>query len=263
MRLLSWNVRDMLGDPLAVYRVIRAAQPDVVCLQEGPRWPGSRFRLGQIARATGLTFVAGGRASAGTCVLIGPGVILISARAARLPVRGWRARPRGVVLVSVALKADPAAPPLSILCLHLGLQAAERAQHVEIIRQRLSGQPHLVLAGDLNEVPGGESWESLSTLVSDPQPDAAPTFPARHQRFRIDAVLANRQVRVLEYDTWRPEERDLQLSSDHRPVLAVVTTTDGPDRFPPGHESVTGLFYRRSTSYNAAGTAAHGGHHDG
>ena len=213
----------MLGDPLAVHRVLRAARPDVVCLQESPRWPGSGHQLRRLAAAAGLSFVAGGRLSAGTSVLIGSGVMLDSAQLIRLPVRNWRTRPRGAVLVSLSLRAAPR-PRLSVMCLHLGLFAQERAQHLRILRKRLAGQSLLALAGDLNEDPGGDSWTGFADLAHDPEPEAGPTFPAWDPKRRIDAILVSTGVRVLEYDSWRPDDRDLRLASDHRPVLAVLST---------------------------------------
>ncbi len=124
-----------------------------------------------------------------------------------------------MVLVSVAPLAGP---DLWVACLHLGLTPAERARHVQLIAELLRGRAPLALAGDLNEPPGGDSWTGLSALARDPEPDAEPTFPSWQPRRRIDAVLVSPQVRVLEYDRWRPAERDLELASDHRPVLAVL-----------------------------------------
>jgi endonuclease/exonuclease/phosphatase family metal-dependent hydrolase len=37
LRLLSYNVRSLRDDASAVARVIRAAEPDLVCIQEAPR----------------------------------------------------------------------------------------------------------------------------------------------------------------------------------------------------------------------------------
>src|SRR5512144_553009 len=98
MRLLSWNVRDLLGDPLAVHRVIRSAEPDVVCLQEAPRRPGAAVRLWLLGRGTGLRCVAGGRRSGGTAVFVAPHVRVDWARAFRLPVAGRFTRTRGAAV---------------------------------------------------------------------------------------------------------------------------------------------------------------------
>ena len=53
MRLVSWNIRDLTGDVQAVQAVLRLVAPDVVCLQEAPRRPGSALRIAALARATG------------------------------------------------------------------------------------------------------------------------------------------------------------------------------------------------------------------
>ena len=58
LRVLTWNVRDLLGDSSAVARVITAAAADVVCLQEAPRIVFSRNQLAGLARRCGLFFAA-------------------------------------------------------------------------------------------------------------------------------------------------------------------------------------------------------------
>ena len=220
LRVLSWNVRDLLGDPLAVARVLRAARPDVACLQEAPRWPGSRWRLAALARNAGLHFVAGGRVSAGTALLCSARAQVVAAEAFGLPVEGWRTRPRGAVLATLGL---PGEPPLHVACIHLGLTETERAVHVGLLRARMASVGEaVVVCGDLNEPPSGPSWRALTGLVADPAPGAPPTFPARHPHRRIDAVLAGPGVRVLDYAGWAPDMRDVRRASDHAPVLAVL-----------------------------------------
>jgi endonuclease/exonuclease/phosphatase family metal-dependent hydrolase len=80
-----------------------------------------------------------------------------------------------------------------------------------------------VLAGDLNEPPGGPAWQALADVVHDPGAGSAPTFSARHPRRRIDAVLAAPGLEVLDYG-WPPgvAEEDVLMASDHRPVLATI-----------------------------------------
>jgi endonuclease/exonuclease/phosphatase family metal-dependent hydrolase len=210
-------VWDLLGDPLAVVRVLRDARADVICLQEAPRWPGSRWRLGALARASGLQFLAGGRGSAGTAMLCSPRAEAV-AEAVRLPVQGWRTRPRGAVIGRVGL---PGRQPVTLACVHLGLAPAERAVHVGLLLQRLGPWP-VVVAGDLNEPPGGPSWTALAAVVVDPAPDAAPTFPAVSPRRRIDAVLVSPGVRVETYGAPPSEPVDVRSGSDHLPVLAEL-----------------------------------------
>ena len=221
LRVLSWNVRDMLGDPLAVHRVLRAAQADVACLQEAPRLVANRNQLSALARKAGMLYVAGGRAAAGTALLVRLRVDVHEARAERLPVAGWRTRPRGWTRAQVGIAGSE---PVCVASIHLGLDEAERADHVRQITAELArtGRP-AVVAGDLNERPGGPSWQGLGHCVADPAPGAGPTFPASRPRSRIDAVLCSPGLDVTGYGA--PDgldQGDVVLASDHQPVLATV-----------------------------------------
>lgn len=219
LRVLTWNVRNLLGDPLAVRRVVRAVAPDVLCLQEGPRLPGSRNRLAGLARDWGLFFVAGGRASGGTALLASTRTQVTDAAAFRLPGRR-RDYPRGAVTASVSL---PETAPVRVACVHLPLDAGARPEHLRLVRAELE-RPGLgaVVGGDLNERPGGPAWTALAGFLVDPEPLAAATFPARSPRVRIDAVLLSPQLPTAGYDLWRGQEDDIRRASDHRPVLATV-----------------------------------------
>jgi endonuclease/exonuclease/phosphatase family metal-dependent hydrolase len=224
LRLLTWNVHDLLGDPLAVATVLRDAAPDVVCLQEAPRVWRTRTKLASLARSANLLFVTGGRDSAGTALLCSMRAEVTREAAIRLPTTGWRTRPRGLAHARVGL---PGTRPLHVLSVHLGLTPDERAAHVALLRELAAGGTGgdgggLVVAGDLNETPGGPSWRALADLVADPAPGAPPTFPARRPNRRLDAVLVSPGVAVHEYAAWQPDDALVRRASDHRPVLAVV-----------------------------------------
>lgn len=220
LRVVSWNVRDLLGDPLAVHRVLRGLAPDVACLQEAPRRPGSRWRIAALARACGLLYVAGGRACGGTAVLVSLRADVGAVRVVRLPVAGRTTRTRGAVIVEVGL---PGTGRLAVACVHLGLDARERLRHAAAVRALAgaSGDP-LVVVGDLNERADGPSWHAWGPDVVDPAPHAGPTFPASSPRARIDAVLVAQQVEVLRYDDGGADPADVRAASDHLPVLAVL-----------------------------------------
>lgn len=221
LRLLSWNVRDLLGDPLAVHRVLRAAAADVVLLQEAPRLALSRGRIASIARHSGLLFVCGGHASAGTALLVSLRAEVRCSRAVRLPVSGRLTRPRGYVCAEIGL---PGTGSVLVVGIHLGLTAEERADHLQrIVTDVKASNLPAVVAGDLNEPPGGPSWSALKDVVSDPAPDGPPTYSARRPRRRIDAVLASPGLEVRDYG-WPDgvSEGDVVLASDHRPVAATV-----------------------------------------
>ncbi len=196
LRVLTWNVRDLLGDPFAVHRVLRAAAADVVCLQEVTRLPGSRQRLVALSRRSGVYFVAGGRSSAGTALLVSARTRAEDADAQRLPVGGWRTRPRGAVRATVV---PPGTRSVSVTCLHLGLDPDERAAHVALLLAAVPTGVGAVVAGDLNEKPGGASWRALAARAADRAPDTGPTFPAAAPRHRIDAVLVDPALEVTAY----------------------------------------------------------------
>ncbi|GAB2680294.1 endonuclease/exonuclease/phosphatase family protein [Thalassiella azotivora] len=221
LRVLCWNVRDMLGDPLAVHRVVRAARPDVACLQEVSRRPLSRSRLAALARATGLLFTCGGRAGGGTAVLTSLRTRVDDAAAGRLPVQGVLTRRRGWAGATVRL---PGGGPLVVTSVHLGLDERERADHVRcLLDLRVPACPPAAVVGDLNEPPGGPSWRVLGERLADACPDGGPTFPARRPRRRIDAVLVDARVQVL--GCGFPQgvsAKDVLAASDHLPVLASL-----------------------------------------
>lgn len=221
MRVLTWNVRDLLGDPHAVARVIRSADADVVCLQEAPRWPTSRWRLSSLARSSGMLFVDGGRSAAGCALLASLRADIRDVRTERLPVEGRLARPRGAVIARVA---PVGGVDVTLVVVHLGLHVAERTLHTEMLAVGLSQlRPGpIVVAGDFNEGPAGPAWTAWASRAADPSPQAKATFPARAPKHRIDAVLVG-GLEVVEYDTWRADEADVIAGSDHRPVLAVIS----------------------------------------
>jgi endonuclease/exonuclease/phosphatase family metal-dependent hydrolase len=84
----------------------------------------------------------------------------------------------------------------------------------------------VVVAGDLNEEPGGASWRALAEaglrdLGGDQEAES--TFPAGDPRSRIDAVFAtDGRMRGTEYGVpGDPALRvDLVRATDHLPVLA-------------------------------------------
>jgi endonuclease/exonuclease/phosphatase family metal-dependent hydrolase len=220
IRVLTWNVHDLLGDPLAVVAVLRSAAADVVCLQEAPRLVRTRPRIAALARKAGLLFVTGGRESAGTALLCSMRAVVTAEAAVRLPTTGRLTRPRGLAHARIGL---PGTAPLHVASVHLGLSPEERARHAALVVELLTPSGGaVVVAGDVNETPGGPSWAALAAVAADPAPGAPPTFPARSPDRRLDAVLAGPAVTVREYGEWRPDEALVRRASDHYPVLAVL-----------------------------------------
>jgi endonuclease/exonuclease/phosphatase family metal-dependent hydrolase len=247
LRVVSYNVRDLRDDRAAVARVVRACEPDLLCLQEAPRRTLTLRRMARLVRGTGLRHVVGGRGSGGTAVLAGPRVHVLAAESAPLPVAHWWTRTRGYALAQVCL---PDGAELTVASIHLPLAEADRVEHSRRVRVRLErlARGPVIVCGDLNEPPGGPAWATLGELVHDPVArrldvarqagvaaasdghavnaavSDAPTYPARAPRHRIDCVLVSEGVRVA---TLRPAGKadglsrdDLMAASDHLPLLA-------------------------------------------
>ncbi len=229
VRVVSWNVRDLLGDPFALRRVLRSLEADVVCLQEAPRRPGGGWRTARLARDAGLRHAGGGRSSGGTALLLGPHVGVRELVAARLPVRHWFTRTRGLVIADLAVVSGPAAgAALTVAAVHLPLDAQLRVRHARLAVAALARHtgPHVV-CGDLNEAPGLPAWRELLAVSADPAPDAAPTFPAGREHVRADAVLVGPGLRVTAYGDGGVDRADVAAASDHLPVVADLLPCPG------------------------------------
>ena len=234
LRVLTYNLRDLKDDVGALTRVVRAVAPDVACLQEVPRHPFAGHRVGALADACGLLWSGGGVPSGGTAVLTSLRVDQRSSYAARLPVSGRLARSRGFASAVVAV---PGGPAVTVASVHLGLAADERSRHAAMVLEQVqaSGPAPYVVAGDLNEPPGGPAWEAFGAVVRDAVGAGvgmagvggtgdSPTFPARAPRQRIDAVLVSDDIVVLSVRVAGAADgvdlADLTAASDHLPVIA-------------------------------------------
>ncbi|MGN6299712.1 MAG: endonuclease/exonuclease/phosphatase family protein [Angustibacter sp.] len=233
VRVVSYNVRDLLDDRDAVAHVVRSCRPDVLCLQEAPRRPLTTHRLRRLARETALRWVSGGRASGGTAVLVHARLDVLAAEARRLPVSGRFTRRRGYASATLV---TPDGDRLTVVSVHLSLRAAERERHVAAVLAGCdTGTGSLVVAGDLNEPPGGPSWTALSARLRDasaetaPDPAGAATYPARRPRSRIDAVFTSAGVEVVDLHVAGAGERldadVLTAASDHLPLVADLRLT--------------------------------------
>jgi len=226
VRVASYNTRDFLDDARLAARLVRAIDPDVLCLQEVPRRLFGGRRLAGFARRCGLRPTGRHWGSGGTTVLLADRVELLAAGRRRLPVR-WPDRTRGWAWARVRL---PSGADLTAASVHLPLRPDERARHVAQVLTALADVDPLVVAGDLNEETG-PVWRALDQpgrlrLVA----PAAPTFPARWPRRRIDAVFASPSLRALPHREVVVPEAAWARASDHRAVwvdLEVVGRVEG------------------------------------
>lgn len=220
LRLMTWNVRSLRDDRDAMVRVLRACAPDVLFVQEAPRFLRAQSKLAALARESGMVVAAGGKPAAGVALLTTLRVDVDQPTSILLPrTRGLHQR--GVAVARVTVSGSS----FTAVSLHLGLDGDERLRHVHEILRLVDerGQPSVV-AGDLNEKAGASAWRALASEHLDVGAEAdRPTYPARDPRQRIDAVLVPRAWKVAAVSpTDIVGETDLIAATDHRPVVVDV-----------------------------------------
>ncbi|WP_225755047.1 endonuclease/exonuclease/phosphatase family protein [Actinotalea sp. Marseille-Q4924] len=215
LRVVTWNLRQLKDDRSAVVDVIRALDADVVAVQEPPRGPWGRSRLRRLAHDAGLTVAVAGGGARTTALLVRPGLPVHGARSMRLAWRPGRTR-RGLAFAEVA--------GIRVISVHLSLAEAERQRHLvrlgHLVRSTTSSG--VVLAGDLNEEPGGPTRRALERHLRDVTTAVGPTFPARRPHRRLDAVLVSPGVRVSQ--ARRVQDELTRVASDHLPVVVEVSS---------------------------------------
>lgn len=223
LRVASYNLRDFKDDRAAAARVVRAIDPDVLCLQEVPRRLFSSFRVSSFAAHCGMYWSGRHRGSGGTTVFTSLRVQVAQARHHRLPVARLQ-RTRGYAVVRVA---PPGRPPLVVASVHLSLDAAERERHARQILGTVSAGVPVVLAGDLNEGETGQAWQLFAAPLRLVSP-TTPTFPSRSPRRLLDVVFASPELAVLPARPVDLDEADLVAASDHRPVWVDLDLGESP-----------------------------------
>ena len=205
---MTWNVRSLRDDAAGVARVLRAASPDVVLIQEAPRLWRWRSACARLARTSGLVVVTGGRPAAGNLILCSMRVRVVSTQDLLLP-RVPRLHRRGAA--TAVLEVD--GRRLSVLGTHLDLDSAARVASARQLRK----SSYDVIGADVNEEPGGPAWSELSAGLVDVAEGLGPTFSVANPRRRIDALLVSPALRPV-----RVEVLDSGSVSDHFPILAEL-----------------------------------------
>lgn len=214
--LMTYNI---LGGRHAaeLAQVITALRPDLLLANESPKAPLIwRWQCARLSRDWEMSYVAGGR-PAGSNLLVSRSRLQVQATGA------WRiAQPlfkprRGVVTASLRLGSAP----FGFVGCHLSLSPQSRRSEVEIVidaADQLVGP--VVVAGDLNERPGGWCWNRLAEAgFNDAGNNTDLTFPSARPDRRIDALLV-RGGAVREHSVAGLGPQLLAAASDHLPVLA-------------------------------------------
>ncbi|WP_428934428.1 endonuclease/exonuclease/phosphatase family protein [Streptomyces sp. ACT015] len=237
IRVLSYNIRSMRDDTAALARVIGACAPDLVLLQEAPRFFRWRKKLARLAAASGQVILTGGGTAAGPAILCGLRATVERTEDVLLPLTPGLHR-RGFATAVVRF-GDAR---LGVLSCHLSLSGRERLTQGGLLLDRLAalGTEHAVAGGDLNERPTGRTFRRLAGGLQDgwataPWGGEHTSTPADpHQR--IDAVFATRGVEVLgcgvPLDQPGVTGTDLRAATDHLPVLAALRIPARPGTAP-------------------------------
>jgi endonuclease/exonuclease/phosphatase family metal-dependent hydrolase len=218
--VLSYNVRSLRDDAQAVSTVIRACDPDVVCIQEAPRFLRWRSKCAALARESGLVVVTGGRPAAAMLVLVALRVRVLDT-ADILLSRKEGLHQRGIALATLELNNVS----FAVASVHLDLDASERRLHVDEIITRLSEvAAPLIIAGDINEEANAPAWLALTKRYADAYAVAPSggefTYSAVDPVRRIDGIFVDPRIEVVSCGV--PDVPGIERASDHRPLLAVV-----------------------------------------
>ncbi|MER6121003.1 endonuclease/exonuclease/phosphatase family protein [Streptomyces sp. NPDC001743] len=227
VRVLSYNVRSMRDDCAALARVIAACAPDLVLVQEAPRFFRWRKAAARLAARSGLVVLGGGATAAGPLLLCSLRATVERTEDILLPLTpGLHRRGFATAVVRVA------GARFGVLSCHLSLERAERLAQAERLLETVDamGVDHVIVAGDLNDVPSGRAFRLLAGRFQDcwaVRPRGGEhTFPPHDPHKRIDAVFATGGIEVLGcgVPTGLPgvREADLLAATDHLPVLAAL-----------------------------------------
>ncbi|MFD5427879.1 endonuclease/exonuclease/phosphatase family protein [Streptomyces sp. NPDC127084] len=227
VRVLSYNIRSLRDDEDALARVIRACRPDLVFIQEAPRFFRWRKHAARLAAKSELVVLSGGATAAGPLLLCSLRATVEHTEDVLLPLTPGLHR-RGFATAVVRFGRAR----VGLLSLHLSLNAAERYAQAGLLLERLGDMevPHAVAAGDVNEQPDGPGFRRLAAELQDCRRvrpwGGEHTFTTAAPHKRIDAVFATPGIEVLgcgvPTDHHGVSAADLKAATDHLPVLAAL-----------------------------------------
>lgn len=225
LRVVSYNIHSQRDDTAALAEVVRAAEPDVVIVQEGPRRFRWRQKCATLADSFGLVVAAGGLPSLGNLLLTSLRVRVTATRCHRYPLTPGR-HLRGAAYAECLVGGTR----FLLAGSHLSTDPAERPAQAAAFKRELAAATLPVVAGaDLNEGPDGPAWRTVAEGLTDAAVamDRADrhTYSCANPRRRIDALFVDPRVEVVDYDVVdTPRTRQ---ASDHFPVLVDLLLPAG------------------------------------
>jgi endonuclease/exonuclease/phosphatase family metal-dependent hydrolase len=232
LRVLSYNIHHGEGtdgtlDLARIARVIKAAKPDLVALQEVDRntkRTGGVDQMKELARLTGL------HAEFAKAIPLQGGEYG-QAILSRFPLQGVKAHPlpgkKGQevrIVIEARVEPGDGVPDLTFLGTHFQHDDAKTREGQAAKVNELFGKAAgpVILAGDLNAAPGSgpvKALENVWTFATAPGARGLLTIPSDRPTRQIDYVLFRPAGKFKVVEAKVIEEK---VASDHRPVLAVI-----------------------------------------
>ncbi|MEX0716488.1 MAG: glycosyltransferase [Planctomycetaceae bacterium] len=252
LRIATYNVHSCIGldgrlSPRRIARVLAAAAPDVIALQEldvGRGRSGFIDQAEQITRALEMEFhfhpsFRIEEEQFGTAILSRLPIELV--RTGILPCgRAWR-EPRGALWIEVEVDGEP----VQIVNTHLGLSAAERELQIDELLGpewlgRIEPEQPVVLCGDFNMLPRSRGYRRIAARLRDVQTVVDRHSPLRtwfgpFPLTRIDHVFIGDRLRVRRIEV--PRTRLSRIASDHLPLVVDLEVLPASAKVRPPTEA--------------------------
>ncbi|MGH3444096.1 MAG: endonuclease/exonuclease/phosphatase family protein [Nocardioidaceae bacterium] len=219
-RVMTYNILHGGERGAPVHDVVRAVDPDVLLVQETPKWP-LVWRRGcqRLVAAWDMRLVAGGRPAGSNLIAVRRGIAVKSSGSVAFSDGRFAPR-RGVAWAQLRIEGRL----VGVVCTHFSLEAWRREREVERLLEVAAGlRGPLILGGDLNERPTAPNWRRLVAAgYADHGSKQWRTFPSDEPVKRIDALLVRGPAEVVHHGDPGVADEMLVAASDHRPVLAVL-----------------------------------------
>ena len=234
LRVLTYNIHHAEGtdgklDLDRIVEVIRAADADVVCLQEVDQNLSRTERMDMPAlfrEKLGMAGVFGANyhfddGHYGNLTLSWYPIVFSENIALPNP---FDKEPRGCLRIDIRISEGTDGDARTIVTVyntHLGLNAEERRQQAGHIVLLAPSTKHIIAAGDLNETTEEAGIQLLLEKYSDSDQGEVklPTSPGRRSKRRIDYILHQgftaQSMTIVESD-------QIGTASDHLPVVAEL-----------------------------------------
>jgi endonuclease/exonuclease/phosphatase family metal-dependent hydrolase len=215
LRVLSYNVHGLADDRAALVDLVRDLEPDVLIVQEAPRRFRWRHKCAALADDTGLVVAAGGQPALGNLLLVNMRVAVHETWCIRYPLTPGR-HLRGAAFARGSVRGGH----FTVSGSHLATDPAERPAQAAIWKEQLAAvEGPVIVAGDLNEGPGGSAWRMVEEgLVG--SGETTPTFPATLPARQLDGIFVSPAITIEKYQVVDGDRA--RAASDHLPVLAEL-----------------------------------------